>query len=260
VRLDVRVPGESSDAVRLLVAGRVDFAVLDIHDLALARAKGRDLVGVMALVERPLASVLAQPGIRRPSALEGKRVGVTGLPSDDAVLRSVVEGDGGDASRVRKVTIGFSAVRSLLTRRVAGATAFWNVEGLELRARRPGVREFRVDDFGAPAYPELVLTTTRETLDERPTFVSATVRAIRRGYGTTLDDPEGSAGDLVDSVPGTDRAQIGRQLDAIGPAFEGPHGRVGELDRRTLEAWSRWEVRFGIVAKRPDVLQAFDPR
>ena len=177
--------------MRLLVAGRVDFAVLDIHDLGLAREKGRDLVGVMALVQRPLAAVLAQPGIRRPRDLEGKRVGVTGLPSDDAVLRSIVEGDGGDASQVRKITIGFSAVRLLLTKRVAGATAFWNVEGLELRAKRPGIREFRVDDYGAPTYPELVLCTMRQTLDERATFVAATLRALRRGYQTTLDDPGG---------------------------------------------------------------------
>ena len=86
------------------------------------------------------------------------------------------------------------------------------------------------------------------------------MRALRRGYQTTLDDPQGSAADLVDAVPGTDRRQIEDQLDAIGPAFRGPHGRIGELDRHTLEAWSRWEVRFGIVAKRPRVLRAFAPR
>jgi putative hydroxymethylpyrimidine transport system substrate-binding protein len=258
LRLQIRVPGESSDAVRLLEAGRVDFAVLDIHDLALAREKGADLVGVYALVEKPLAALMTQPAVRRPSELAGKRVGVTGLPSDDAVLRSVVEHDGGDVSKVEKVTIGFSAVRSLLTRRVAGATAFWDVEGLELKAQRPGVHEFRVDDYGAPSYPELVVAATRETLDERPTLVASLRRALRRGYETTLDDPEGSAGDLAAAVPGTDRAQIGRQLDAIGPDFAGPGGRLGVLDRATLEAWARWEQAFGLVRKRPDVLQAFE--
>ena len=54
------------------------MAILDIHDLGLAREKGRDLVGVMALVQRPLAAVLAQPGIRTPKDLEGKRAGVIG--------------------------------------------------------------------------------------------------------------------------------------------------------------------------------------
>src|SRR3954467_11489554 len=142
----VRTPGSGADTTKLLLAGRVDFAVLDLHDLALARAKGRDVVGVLALVQRPLAAVLAQPSVHTPRDLEGRRVGVTGLPSDDAVLASIVKGAGGDPAQVRKVTIGFNAVQSLLADRVAGATAFWDVEGVAFRGRRPGAREFRVDD------------------------------------------------------------------------------------------------------------------
>ena len=168
VSLTVRAPGASTDALKLLEAGRVDMAILDIHDLALARENGADIVGVMAVVQRPLASVLAQPGIGRPRDLEGKRAGVSGLPSDVAVLRSVVQGDGGDPDKVKMTTIGFQAVKALLARRVDAATAFWNVEGVALHAQRPATKEFRVDDFGAPPYPELVLCVTRTTLDEQP--------------------------------------------------------------------------------------------
>ena len=92
--------------------------------------------GVFALVQRPLASVIAQPRHRpRRATLEGRRVGVTRLPSDDAVLRSIVRGAGGDPGRVRTTTIGFNAVQALLARRIAGATAFWNAEGVALRRR-----------------------------------------------------------------------------------------------------------------------------
>lgn len=157
VELEVQTPSASTDALRLLQGGRADMAILDIHDLGLARQQGRDIVGVMAVLQRPLASVLAQPGVARPRELEGGRVGVTGLPSDVAVLRSVVAGDGGNPDRVRTTTIGFQAVRAMVARRVDAATAFWNVEGVALRERRPDTREFRVDDYGAPAYPELVL-------------------------------------------------------------------------------------------------------
>src|SRR6187551_1864568 len=175
VHLRVRVPGSSTDAVKLLLGGRVDFAVMDIHDLALARARGRALVGVMALVERPLAAVLTSPDVAGPRDLEGRKVGVTGLPSDDAVLRSIVEGAGGDFSRVQRVTIGFNAVPALLGGRVAAATAFWSVEGVALRHARPSMHELRVDAYGAPAYPELVLVTSRTLLDEEPAVVRALV-------------------------------------------------------------------------------------
>src|SRR5215212_10346392 len=112
VDLTIRKPGASTDALKLLQAGKADMAILDIHDLGLARQDGADIVGVMAFVQRPLAAVLAQPSIRSPADLEGERAGVSGLPSDEAVLRSVVAGDGGDPAKVHAVTIGFEAVKA----------------------------------------------------------------------------------------------------------------------------------------------------
>ena len=260
VHLHVRAPASGADATKLLLTGRVTFAVLDLHDLAIARAKGRDLVAVLALVQRPLAAVLAEPGVRTPRDLEGRRVGVTGLPSDDAVLRSTIKGAGGNPARVHKVNIGFDAVKSLLAHRVAGATAFWNVEGIQLRKRMPGAREFRVDEFGSPPYPELVLTTTRATVDTNPALVGATVRAIARGYRFTLADPDSSVEDLIAEVPGLDRAALSTQVGELDSAFVGASGRFGTLDVRSLRQWARWEARFGIVRRPPDVARMFAPR
>ncbi len=260
VALDVRVPGDSTDAVKLLAAGRTDLAILDIHDLAIARERGRDLVGVMAIVQKPLAAVLAVPRIRTPRDLEGKRVGVTGLPSDDAVARSIVAGAGGDPDRLRLTTIGFEAVRSLLTNRVAGATAFWNVEGVALRAKRPNIREFRVDDYGAPSYPELVLTVTRETLRGKPQLVGDVVKALARGYGAVIADPKAGLNALLARTDGLERATAKRELDAVLPAFTAGARTYGELDPGRLRAWARWDRRFGIVKRLPDAAQAFDGR
>jgi len=259
VRLQVHAPSSSTDAVKLLLTGRTDLAILDIHDLAIARAKGRDLVGVMAIVQTPLAAVLAQPSIRRPRDLAGRRAGVTGLPSDVAVLDSVVKGDGGDPAKVRRTTIGFNSVPALLSRRVDAATAFWSAEGVALRAERPGIREFRVDDFGAPSYPELVLTTSRETLDNEGAVVRATVRALRRGYEATIDDPQAAISALVDAEPALRRAAVARELDAVSPSFTAGASEFGELDPVRLRAWAAWEQRFGIVRERPDVAAAFSP-
>src|SRR3954452_16411418 len=192
VDLRVRVPSASTEGLKLLLAQRADFAVLDIHDLALARQQGRYVVGILPLVQRPLAAVLAQPGIGSPRDLQGRSAGVTGLPSDRAVLHSIVRGAVGAPARVREVTIGFNAVQALLGGRVAAATAFWNVEGVALKARRPKTHEVRVDDYGAPAYPELVVCATRAPLREEPALARATVAALVRGYDEALTDPEGA--------------------------------------------------------------------
>ena len=258
VELQIRAPGQSTDALKQLEAGRADMAILDIHDLGLARQSGRDIVGVMAFVQRPLAAVLAQPEIRSPRDLEGERAGVSGLPSDVAVLRSIVAGDGGDPSKVRTVTIGFQAVMALLAKRVAGATAFWNVEGVALREQRPAIREFRVDEFGAPHYPELVLCVTRETLEEDEPTVRATIRALQRGYAEVQRDPESAVAAMAAAEPGLDTDALATQLAAVAPAFTEGATAFGALRPSTLRAWARWDVEFGILEEEPDVSRAFD--
>src|SRR6476661_8993749 len=124
VDLRVQEPSASTDAPKLLEAGRAQFAILDIHDLAIARERGLDVVGVMPIVQRPLAAVIARDRteIRTPSDLAGKTVGVTGLPSDDAVLDSVLGAGGLDPSSVHRVTIGFNAVADLRAGKLDAAT------------------------------------------------------------------------------------------------------------------------------------------
>jgi putative hydroxymethylpyrimidine transport system substrate-binding protein len=260
VGLNVVVPSASTDSIKLLETGRVNFAILDIHDLAIARARGADIVGIMAIVQRPLAAVIAAPQVRTPRELERRLVGITGVPSDTAVLRSIVGGDGGDPATVKTITIGFNAVADLVAGRVAAATAFWNDEGVTLATRRPGFHSFRVDDYGAPSYPELVVCATRSTLSSDPALAAGVVRALVRGYAFTLANPRRSAADLESQVAGLEPKLLAAQLAVLLPAFRAPDGRVGELSSASLGAWARWEARFGIVARVPDVGTMFDTR
>jgi putative hydroxymethylpyrimidine transport system substrate-binding protein len=264
IDLRVQEPSASTDAPKLLEAGRADFAILDIHDLGLARERGLDVVAIAPIVQRPLAAVLVDhTEIQRPRDLEGRTVGVTGLPSDDAVLDSVLEADGADPAAVDRVTIGFNAVSSLAAGRVDAATGFWNAEALELRRRGVPSAAYRVDDYGAPRYPELVLVTSRELLESDPALAGSMAKATARGYRFTVanyrsrrGESEASLSDLLRATSGLDRDVQREQLDALmtAHAFEPP----GRFDRRVLRAWARWDAEHGILARPIPIGSAFE--
>jgi putative hydroxymethylpyrimidine transport system substrate-binding protein len=254
----LQAPTTRRTALERLVAGRAQFAILDIHDLARARERGRDVVGVMAIVQRPLAAVLAGRAIRRPRDLEGRRVGVSPARADAAVLAAIVRHDGGPTRRVRRVRIARgTATASVASGRVAAAVGRWDTDGVALLAARPGAHAFRADDYGAPAYPELVLCVTRETLRDSRPVVRATVAAIRRGYQEALVDPESAVGALVDRTRGLDRAAEQASFDAVQPAFLEGVTRFGDLVPARLRAWARWEAAEDITKRPPDVGKAF---
>ncbi|MEX2108272.1 MAG: ABC transporter substrate-binding protein [Solirubrobacterales bacterium] len=256
IDLTVRQPGNSTDAPKLLETGRAEFAILDIHDLGIAREHGLDVVGVMPIVQRPLASVIARGDgpVQRPRDLENHTVGVTGLPSDDAVVDSEIAADGGDPALARKVTIGFNAVASLAAGKIDAATGFWNAEAVALRRRGIPIRVFKVDHYGAPPYPELVLVTSGSTLRDRPDFVRRMVAATFEGYGFAQAHPGRALDDLVASVPTLDRAEQAAQMQVLRGALGGspwfhPH---------ILEEWSRWDVEHGLLKRPVDIEAAFD--
>lgn len=254
IRLRIRQPGEGPDSLKLVAGGRVAVGVLAIGDLAIARRRGVDIVAVGALVDRPLAALIAQPQIARPRDLEGRTVGVSGLPSDPAFLEAIVAHDGGDPDKVRQVTIGFAAVSALLTRRVAAVPAFWNAEGVALRRRGRDVREFRIEDYGAPPYPEVVLMTARSTLRDHRDRVLAVVRAIAAGIDEVRARPAAAVRQVAAAAQTDDIGLVGAQLDAVQPLF----ARGMRMKPAVIRRWADFQVRIGLIDRRPQVDRAFD--
>jgi putative hydroxymethylpyrimidine transport system substrate-binding protein len=251
--LEIRQPGEGPDALKLLAAGRIDVGIIDIHDLGLARERGVDVVGIGALVQKPLAALVGRAGLRRPRDLEGETVGVSGLPSDPAFLKAIVEADGGRYDRVRQVTIGFTAVSSLLGGKVDAVPVFWNAEGVALRERGRRTSEFRVERYGAPAYPEVVFMARRATVRDEPERLEAFLGAVAEGVTAAQDDPARAAR-LVAAAAGAGGEELVRaQVDATLPLLSPPV----RLDREVLEAWAAFDARIGLLERKPDVGHAF---
>lgn len=256
IDLAIRQPGESSDAPKLLAASRVDFAILDIHDLGIARERGLDVVGTMPIVQRPLAAVIARGNgpVRRPHDLQGNTVGVTGLPSDEAIVDSEVSAEGGDPARVDRVTIGFNAVASLAAGKVDAATGFWNAEGVALQRQGVPIRVFKVDDYGAPPYPELILTASGRTIERDPELVDSMIAATTRGYELAFEHPARALDDLLEEVPGLERADQAAQLHALRPDLH-----PAPFDARVLSEWAAWDLDHGLLERPLDVDRAFRP-
>jgi putative hydroxymethylpyrimidine transport system substrate-binding protein len=255
IDLHIQVPGESTDAPKLLAAGRTDFAILDITDLGIADEKGLELVGLMPIVQAPLAAVLARRDgpVKSPRDLDGHTVGVTGLPSDTAVVHSEVAGDGGDPGGVDEVTIGFNAVASLAAGKVDAATGFWNAEAVEAERNGIPLRVFKVDEYGAPRYPELILTTTRKELEAEPDLVERMVAATRRGYNFAVSKPQQALGDLLAANPSLERADQEAQLKVLLPAL-----KPLPFDEAALKEWSAWASSHELLPKPADVRKMFN--
>lgn len=249
LELEIREPSSSSDAPKLLEAGRADLAIMDINDFGIARARGLRLRALAALVQVPLAAVIARDreAVRTPSDLEGRTVGVTGLPSDDAVLDAVVAADGGDARDVDRVNIGFDSVAALTSGRVDAATAFWNAEGVALRDAGIPTRELRVEDSLRRPFPELVIVAAERTARNNRDLIAPVVDGVQRGVRLLVADPGAGIDALTAAVPELDRDAQERQLDALLGAEAFGRRPTIAISRAARNSWLRFAIDGGVI-------------
>ena len=256
VRLRLRRPG-ARRAPAALRRGEVDAAIVNIDELMAMRDQGLDAVGVMAVVQKPLTTVLTGPRVRSGRDLAGRSVALGEARAARGVLRSVVEAGGARFEQVDLVRTDDPA-EALESGRAEAAVVDSIAEGVAARTRRPELRQLRPEENGVPAHPELVMVVTRSTLDEDANVVRALIRALQRGYREAQVDPESAATALTARGAREDRAVLLAQLDAVAPIWTAGAGAYGRLRPEALRAWARWAVASGILERRPRVEEAFE--
>ncbi len=223
IELHVVSPTATTDTLKLIDAGSAQFGLADGSDVANLIANGGEARAVMAIAQRPLGGLiaLASEHLRTPADLQGKTVGITGVPSDHAVLDTEVAHAGGDPSKVHVVTVGFNGPQALLAGKIAAFTGFIPDEGVGLQVSGHPITAFALDSYGGPAYPGLVAFTTRQEISSDPALVRGFVAATVHGYEDTLADPQRSLEELLSANPTLQPALTKASLDAYLPLFGG---------------------------------------
>lgn len=253
IDLQVIEPSETKSTLSLIDAGKADFGLADGSDLATLIDRGGDAEAVMAIAQRPLGGLIARASehLSSPAALQGKSVGITGVPSDTAVLDTEVRSAGGNPSKVRVVNVGFNGAQALRSGKIAAFTGFWPADGVALQVSGEPVTSFKLDDWGGPPYPGLVAFTTRREIESDPALVRDFVAATVLGYEQTLKDPQRSLNDLLAANPEIERKVAAASLKAYLPLFdESGTVRFGTIQASHVEAMSRWMVSHDLIGAR----------
>jgi putative hydroxymethylpyrimidine transport system substrate-binding protein len=244
IALSIVQPSSTSDTLRLIDSGRADFGLADGIDVAGLVAAGGDAQAILAITQRPLGGViaLASEHLDSPATLQGRAVGVTGVPSDLAVLDTEVRHAGGKPGRVRTVNVGFNGAAAVVAGRLAAFTGFGAADAVALQVAGHPTSVFALDRNGGPSYPGLQLFSTRRRLAADPALARGFVAATVRGYQDTLAAPARGLDALLALNPGLPRPLTRASLRAYLPLFSAAGVRFGTLAPRALAALSAWMV------------------
>lgn len=249
IDLQVVQPTSTQETLKLIEAGKAQFGLADGSDVAGLIGEGGSARAVMALVQAPLGGLiaLASEHLRSPADLAGKTVGITGVPSDRAVLDTELRHDDVNPARVKVVTVGFNGGQALVAGRIAAFTGFIPDDGVALSASGHPITAFALDRNGGPAYPGLVAFTTRHLIASDPQLVRDFVAATVHGYEDTLADPQRSLAELQAANPTLPHKLTAASLKVYLPLFKAGGVPFGTLQAANVQAMSAWMVSSGLL-------------
>ena len=243
INLKIIEPTSTADTLKLIDAGKADFGIADGIDMASQIEEGREAKAIMAILQRPPGGLitLEEDGIATPADLAGKTVGVTGVPSDNAILDTIMADAGSSSDEADVVTIGFNGVQSLEAGKVQAFTGFIPADGVQVEADGYKTKSFPLDENGGPSYPGLVAFSTETMIADDPDLMKGFVEATIKGYQDALADPEAALTSLEDQTQGLDPELQKQVFDAYIPYF-GESDTYGQFKKEALESLSTFLV------------------
>lgn len=229
-----------TDAVALLGAGELTFAVVSGEQVLLSRAQGVPVVYVAAWYQKYPVSVLAkaEQGIKTIADLKGKTIGLPGLYGANYIgLEALLTSAGLSDADVTLSSIGYTQVESLATDQVQAVVGYAANEPIQLRAQGYEVTELRVADFVHLASNGLV--TNEKTLQENPDLVKRMVTAFVQALEYTIAHPDEAyeiSKKYVDGLADLDES-VQKKILAVSIEFWQAE-RIGFSD---VEAWKNMQ-------------------
>jgi putative hydroxymethylpyrimidine transport system substrate-binding protein len=262
--LDVRprTPSDPAEPLKLLAAGRADLAISYEPELLLARAKGAKLVSIGALVQKPLTSIvsLGSKAVDKPADLQGKKVATSGIPYQDAYLKTILGRARVAPVRVKSINVGFNLVPALISKRVDAALGmFWNVEGIELARQKRDPRILRVNQIGVPTYNELIVVARAQDVRSRGPLLRRFMRALGRGHMRVREHTGEGVQALVKAAPDLKPDLLGDQIRATVPVFFPASQKrpFGFQDPGEWRRYARWMFDNHLLSSPPNARRAF---
>jgi len=246
--LDVRIlsPSETTDALKLAAANKVDIAVSYAPQSIMGAAEGLRIRVIGRLVEHPLSVLLflEGKGIEKPTDLEEKNIGYTVPGMMDILLDAFAKLNG--IEKYKSINVGFSIVQSLVSGKVDAIMGpYKNYETVELAEKGYRAAYFELGEGGIPDYDELVFISGEHAAKKREPILKAFVTAVARGIEQTRENPEAALEMYFAAVPEAPRDMETKAFRITLPLYAGSQN----LDVSRWQTFADFADEYGLIER-----------
>ncbi|MFC0906386.1 ABC transporter substrate-binding protein [Clostridium sp. MT-14] len=261
--LDVKIVQPSEGSVtNLIAAGKGDFGVSYQEDVTYALTSDNPLpVKAIATIIQHNTSGFAAPkskNIKTPKDFEGKVYGGWGSPSEEAVLKAVMEKSGGDFSKVKIVNIGNDDFFAATKKNIDFAWIFEGWTGIQAKLKGEQLDYIPVKDLDpALDYYTPILISSNKLISKNPEKVKKFLAATAKGYEYSIKHPEESADILLKYAPEIDKNLALQSQKYMAGQYVSDAPRWGVMKSQVWQRYAKFLKDKGLIKKELKTSDAF---
>lgn len=245
--LEVEIVQPPEDGAEALVAsGKAQFGVSfqDTMAPALVGDAALPITAVAALVQHNTSGIISRQGegMDRPKGLEGKKYATWDAPVEKAMLKNVVEADGGDFSKVELIPSTVTdEVSALESKSVDAIWIFYGWAGVATEVAGLETDYFAFKDINPVFdYYTPVVIANNSFLEEDPDTAKAFLDALKKGYEDAIEDPEAAAQILLEAAPELDPELTLASQQWLSKEYKSDVEQWGYIDPARWNAFYSW--------------------
>lgn len=204
--LEVEIlPYASTPVPELVSAGAADFGIAGQAVVQTARTAGLDVVSVYRVTQSEVGELVVladRDDITGPADLEGQVFGGFGSPLYQAMVRTMIEHDGG-SGEFTEVILDTGAYEALSSGSIDFTLSVSTWESIQAELEERPYTAFQYQDYGMPELQAVGIVSSDAFVAAEPEVAGGFVTAVQRGYQYAADHPEEAARILIEANPET---------------------------------------------------------
>lgn len=245
--LSVEIVQPPEDGAAVLVAsGKAEFGMSfqDSMAPALVGENALPITAVAAVIQHNTSGIISRKGegMDSPKGLEGKKYATWDSPVEKAMIKDVVEADGGDFSKVEMIPSTVTdEVSALKTKSVDAIWIFYAWAGVKMEQVRLKTDYFTFADIN-PAfdYYTPVVIAGNEFLKKDPETARAFLGALSKGYEDAVKNPEEAAEILLKAAPELDKNLVIESQKYLADKYQADVDVWGYIDPNRWNRFYGW--------------------
>ncbi len=257
--LDVEIAYLGETYTQFVASGHAQFGMEAQDTLADAFAADEPLgiTAVAAVLQHNTSGIISRKGdgIVSPKGLSGKRYSTWNYATEQAILKYLVEQDGGNWDEVQLIPNDITDEPGALEANQTDAIwIYYGWSGVNAQLQGFDFDYFYLKDLDPTFdYYTPVIIGNNAFMEENPEITKAFLSAVKKGYEFAAENPEEAAQILIDSDDtGTlaDQAELVKQSQAyLSKEYIADADSWGKIDGARWDAFYKWLNDNGVVEK-----------